>query len=914
MGKGKPKVTAWIVAVTVSAVLATALTFGTGTYGVEAFLAVVVLALCAAIAHWFPIRSAADGVSYKLTNVFVLAGAIIAPAGLLPVLVALATTPELWQRRHRPRVLIGWIFNLSQTLLAAQFAGLWAHWLGGQHLDDVVDLAGLLGSAVLFNAAQAVLVGVIIALDSGIPFRRVPTLSQTALFGDGLTGVLGVTIAGLWGAKPVLLVSLPVVLIIAHRMTRTAHLAELAQVDTKTGLHNSRHFESALEEELAHSVRVRRPLSLLFADLDHFKKVNDQYGHAAGDMVLRALSVLLTSSVRKGDIVARFGGEEFVVLLPGTDAEEAGYLAERIRAAVEAHQFEIDDGRTIHCTVSIGVACCPQDGRDVASLLKAADMAMYRAKQTRNAVGCASDESAGAEGPAASTPHAAGALGHRPTVGGAVAAGNRAVAAHAGQSDRPVSSSLTVAPNPPPLAPRPKSRLAPVMLWLTVLSGLAVLGWAFVELTISAEWLGLLPFVALAIAAELLKIQVYEASKQRLSLSFSNAAVLAGVTAAPYIAIPVGLVAGVMHVLVGRQRQADKVLFNLTNLPLAAAAAALVYAALRPAGSEYGAWHVAAALAATLVYYVANVGVVSVMISLHSGRRPTEVFRELVWFAPTNILLGLTGAFVGGAHDQLGIVGVVMFIVPVLVMRFTLSFYATRTQRHIETLQAAKTEVEAANNEKEEMLRKLIETVALIIDARDNSVSGHSRRVAKFSVAIGRELAMDPAELAVLHTAGLFHDLGKVGIPEAILHKPAKLTADEYTVIKEHAALGQRILSEVPQLADIAQMVGEHHERFDGFGYPLGLAGEKISLGGRILVVADAFETMLADRPYSRGRELGEAIDELDRCSGSHFDPEIVSAVHRAVASQGPDFFAGGERHGERNWGAAEQILAQVFA
>jgi putative nucleotidyltransferase with HDIG domain len=302
------------------------------------------------------------------------------------------------------------------------------------------------------------------------------------------------------------------------------------------------------------------------------------------------------------------------------------------------------------------------------------------------------------------------------------------------------------------------------------------------------------------------------------------------------------------------------------------------------------------------------------MISLHSGRRLVDVLRESFWFAPTNILLGLTGAFVGGAHDHLGVIGVVMFIVPVLVMRFTLSFYASRAQRHIETLQAAKNEVEAANAEKEEMLGKLIETVALIIDARDNSVSGHSRRVAKFAVAIGRHLNMDASELAVLHTAGLFHDLGKVGIPEAILHKPAKLTADEYTVIKEHAALGQRILSEVPQLADIAKMVGEHHERFDGFGYPLGLAADQISLGGRILVVADALETMLADRPYSRGRDLNDALGELDRCTGTQFDPDIVSAVHRTVASQGPEYFASGGRQPERNWNAAEQILAQVFA
>ena len=888
MGNGKPAVNAWISAVAAAAVVVTALTFNPLLWTTGAFLAVGVLALCAAVAHWFPIKSAGDGVLYKLTNVFVLAGAIIVPTGLLPLLVALATAPELWQRRHRPRVLIGWVFNVSQTLLAAQLAGLLAHWIGGQHLNDVVDLGALLGSALLFVLTQATLVGVIIALDRGIPIMSVPTFSSTALFGDGLTGVLGVTIAGLWGAKPVLLALLPLVLIIAHRMTRTAHLAELAQVDTKTGLHNSRHFETALEEELAHSLRVGRPLSLLFADLDHFKKVNDQYGHAAGDQVLRTLSSILTNSVRKGDIVARFGGEEFVVLLPGTEGNEAGYLAERIRAAVEEQAITLDDGRTIRCTVSIGVAACPTDGKDVATLLKASDMAMYRAKLTRNAVARAQD------------------MSPEPADAAAVVDGGEE-APPAGRAAAPIAP---VATPPPPRS----SLLAPAMLWLTVTSGVLAISWSVVQVALTSAWLELLPFLGVAVLAELLKIQVYESSKQRLSLSFSNAAVLAAVTAAPYIAIPVALAAGLMHVIVGRQRQMDKVLFTLTNLPLSAAAAAWVYGALRPEEGGYTAGHVAAALAAALIYYIANVGVVSAMISLHSGRRLLDVVRESFWFAPTNILLGLTGAFVGGAHDQLGLTGVIMFIVPVLVMRFTLSFYASRTQRHIETLQAAKAEVEATHHEKEEMLRKLIETVALIIDARDNSVSGHSRRVAKFAVAIGKELRMDATELAVLHTAGLFHDLGKVGIPEAILHKPSKLTADEYTVIKEHAALGQRILSEVPQLADIAKMVGEHHERYDGFGYPAGLAAEQISVGGRILVVADALETMLADRPYSRGRELDAALAELDRCAGTQFDPEVVAAVQRSVTVQGPEFFAGAERQLERNWGAADQILAQVFA
>jgi putative nucleotidyltransferase with HDIG domain len=324
----------------------------------------------------------------------------------------------------------------------------------------------------------------------------------------------------------------------------------------------------------------------------------------------------------------------------------------------------------------------------------------------------------------------------------------------------------------------------------------------------------------------------------------------------------------------------------------------------------------AAALAAVLAFHTTNVGIISAMISIHTRQSFAKVVRQGAWFWPTHVLMGLTGAFLGGAYPQLGGFGIVMFTVPVLILRFTLTIYARQAQRTIQTLESAKAEVEAAHEEKETMLRKLIETVALIIDARDNSVSGHSRRVAKYSVAIGRELGMSPEDLASVHTAGLFHDLGKVGIPELLLHKPARLTDEEYVVVKQHAEIGERILSEVPQLVDISKMVGEHHERYDGGGYPKRLKADQISLGGRILMVADALETMLADRPYKRARPLEEALDELDRCAGTHFDPAIVGAVHRCVARHGGEFFTEAVDLPETRRPAsqaAERILDQVF-
>jgi putative nucleotidyltransferase with HDIG domain len=333
------------------------------------------------------------------------------------------------------------------------------------------------------------------------------------------------------------------------------------------------------------------------------------------------------------------------------------------------------------------------------------------------------------------------------------------------------------------------------------------------------------------------------------------------------------------------------VLFNLANPALSAAAAAVVYTLCAPPEGDLSWIQIGAGLAAVITFYAVNTGIVALMVSLHSGRALHAVVRESAWYAPTKIFLGLTGAFVGGTHTSLGLPGVVLFVVPVLIMRFTLVFYARRSERIIQTLQAAKATVEQAHEEKEETLRQLINTMASVIDAREPWVLGHSQRVAQYAVALGTELGLTAGELAVVQTGGLLHDLGKIGVPEAILNKPDRLTDAEYQAMKEHAAIGERILADITSLRDVTRIVGEHHERYDGTGYPRGTGGEAISLGGRIVALADALDAILSDRPYSQAKSLEWALDEMDRCAGAHFDPRVVVALHRVVATRGSEFF-----------------------
>jgi hypothetical protein len=172
----------------------------------------------------------------------------------------------------------------------------------------------------------------------------------------------------------------------------------------------------------------------------------------------------------------------------------------------------------------------------------------------------------------------------------------------------------------------------------------------------------------------------------------------------------------------------------------------------------------------------------------------------------------------------------------------------------------------------------VIQALAGAVDARDHYTREHSNRVSLYGVAIARQLKLDEAFIETVQFGGLLHDIGKIGIPDLILNKPGRLTADEFEIMKGHSALGAGLLRRVESLSHLVPLVLYHHERFDGRGYPEGLEGRKIPLGARILNVADSFETITSDRIYHKARSMQEGIEEIRRCSGGQFDPEIVAA------------------------------------
>lgn len=199
--------------------------------------------------------------------------------------------------------------------------------------------------------------------------------------------------------------------------------------------------------------------------------------------------------------------------------------------------------------------------------------------------------------------------------------------------------------------------------------------------------------------------------------------------------------------------------------------------------------------------------------------------------------------------------------------------------KSIEQMNTIKTINKQLHDKNEELERAYLDTIGILrqtVEAKDPYTRGHSDRVSEYSVLIGKKLGLDEKTLHILKIGGLFHDIGKIGIPDSILLKESKLSDEEYSQIKNHPMIGVHMLGDAAIFTDILPIVKHHHERYDGRGYPSQLVGEDIPYVARIAAVADTFDAMTSKRSYRDSLPIDVVRAEIERCSGTQFDPNIA--------------------------------------
>jgi diguanylate cyclase (GGDEF)-like protein len=413
---------------------------------------------------------------------------------------------------------------------------------------------------------------------------------------------------------------------------------EQAITDGLTGVKTHRFFMEALSSEWKRSSRAGRSFALVLMDLDRFKFVNDFYGHLEGDLVLQRVGQILETNCRRSDVVARYGGDEFVILMPETAMEQARQLSSKLRGWVAADPLL----REKNISASFGIASYPLHGSSPQELIQVADASMYLSKH---------------------------------------------------QGGNTVSTADHVDPKE------------------------------------ARRW----------------KRDVLEA----------------------YLGVTL------------------KRLF-----------------ATGPEAFE-------------------------------------EIYQRL--------------------------------------RQFSDSLPAT---------EASGTDSVDGPNALPQSILETVTSLAYAIDAKDQYTQGHSQKVSAYAALLAEAMGMSEPEVEEIRLGAVLHDVGKVGIPEQILNKSGPLNHDEWETMKTHVLYGGRLLEPLVALARIRQMVLHHHEFFDGSGYPEGLTGKDIPLGARIITIADSYDTITSDRSYKKGRTAEEALTELERCSKSQFDPELIETFVRAMRQQ----------------------------
>jgi diguanylate cyclase (GGDEF)-like protein len=725
-----------------------------------------------------------------------------------------------------------------------------------------------------------------------------------------------------------------------------ARLEDEVVTDHLTALHNHRYFHERLAEEMRRVHRTHLSLGLLIIDIDDFKRTNDRFGHLEGDRVLQSISALFREVSREEDVVCRIGGEEFAIILPVTSPGDTHAVAERIRAAVERQVFV--EGERVTVSVGVAGApddaSSPRElfrcADDALRLAKTegknrvrragqrsdAPIARLRARTRRRRAEGGSDArlrvSSARDGTHAlaqlKVVHALARRLNRLTdvgqVAGAIATELRDLIDYHDcrvyelADDRETLVPIGFRGDPTEYEGDPvealMSRVGEGITGRVVATGeslyvpnarhcefaVQIPGTQEIDESILAVPLGASQPAAGAIVLSKLGTAQFDEGDLLLLETLASHAFVALDNAR----------------LFQREKEAgeaSRALFDLSQrltqvrgvtevLTVALAAIPGLIACSRveawmPSGSG-DSYRLLAHRGypeeqrARLDGMVIPGPVATPFIG--STSEPFVIPKELLALGPEEYRrwdeeLDILGTPMRWEPNGLGGVAIVA---PSTGYRFT--------ARDVELARGLSdiTSLALANAHRFEELDRVyvstIEALAGALEAQDKYTSDHAHALAEMAVEVGETFGLDDAALRDLELAALFHDIGKIGVPSEIIRKPGPLTDEERAVMDQHTVIGEQILAPVPFLEPIRPIVRACHERWDGGGYPDGLAGEEIPLAARIVFVCDAFHAMTTDRPYRRALPHDEAVRRLEDASGTQFDPAVVAAFVGSVA------------------------------
>lgn len=845
------------------------------------------LSILASLSLIFKVVGATDRSHYNISFLIYSFTFIICGAQAAIIVIVVSNVVE-WIYHRYPWYIQS--FNLTSYLITLHLASITSRAINpGGNMLSIYSLAGVLAGLAVFTLVNHLLVGIVVWLARGESFAQSGVFDFFPLLLDFSLLANGAGAAFIWTINPFATILSLIPLYLIYTTLKVPALERKSNTDAKTGLYNSEYFTTALQSELARMDRFNHPLTVVMGDLDLLRNINNTYGHLAGDTVLVGIANILKNDTRDYDLVARFGGEEFAIVMPEITPEQAFERIEAVRLKIAAKPFVVTTSVTpIQVTMSFGIAG-RQPGSELAlnELIHNADLALYHAKLTgRNRAVIYTEQGSNPFEVVKKEGYPIGqSIGKVASEQAVDRQAPPALPAAAEPQSQPADKAEETQPAKKK-EPRGKS------LWTlrNYLTMLVVFSIGFLALIFQqqppVDWLGLIYFAALVAITEWFSVDIYI---RDTSVSTSAAPMLAGflvfgATGVAILSLTFAIVAMIKH-----QSQLSRLVFNTGNQVIAGS---LCFAIVLFSGGNFeqrpALLQLAICLLSSSAVYLVTSLLLALVIELSMGTPFKQVWKDkFAWLLPYYLALGLIAYTLIYSYTYKGLIGLLAALAPLFILRFSQRQYINRTKTMVNELQEKNTRLENSSEVIHTLNNDLLNALAEAIELRDHFVMGHSKHVSIYAAMISKEMGLSEKQMELIRKAGLLHDVGKLGIPEAILFKPGRLTVEEYNIVKQHVYLGTDIVRTMSSLQQLTPVILHHHEHYDGGGYPGEIRGEEIPLEARIIAVADAVEAMASDRPYRKALTISEILSELKRYAGRQFDPKVVDAFLRIVEKQG---------------------------